>query len=280
MDNQGSPQTTRRTTRSSLAAANINSENTAESSKSIDLQPMTINDLVYGNESASFDELISNFPGRSSQIIDLIRLLGPINSPIFPLFIYGGASVGKTSVVLEIFRYLKRPFVYASCISCYNPKILFESILNQLLLHRKSESNGYSSAKRCEKPSDFVNLLREALRRVIDTLKGNKGKSSSKKGAVRPRGEMIYLIFDNFELLREWDKSSNIVPFVFKLHDILRLPEVGLIFISSASLDTYYADTGFVEPIPVYFPDYTEDNVRQILMKGVTNQKIYSAFLE
>lgn len=281
MDTPGSPQITRRTTRSALAAMSVNSENAAESSKTIHLQPLTVNDLVYVKESLSFDELINNFPGRRAQIIELIRLLGPVSSPVFPLFIYGGASTGKTSVLLDIFRYLRRPFVYSSCITCHNPRILFESVLNQLFLHRKSQSNGYSSAKRCEKPSDFVNLLREALDSVLETLKGNKEKSSSrKKDARRPKGEMVYLIFDNLEFIREWDKSTNILPFLFKLHDILRMPQVGLIFISGASPDTYYSDTGHVEPIPVYFPNYTEDELRRILVKNQANKKLYSSFLK
>lgn len=280
MDTQGSPQITRRTTRSAMAATNVNSENAAESSKTIYLQPLTVNDLVCGKQSINFDELISYFPGRRGQIVELIRLLGPVNSPVFPLFIYGGSSTGKTSVLLDVFRYLRRPFVYSSCITCHNPRILFESVLNQVLLHRKSQSNGYSSAKRCEKPSDFINHLREALDGVLDTLRGNMGKSSSKKDARRPKGEMIYLIFDNLEFIREWDKSTNILPFLFKLHDILRMPQVGLIFISGASPDTYYSDTGHVEPMPVYFPDYTEDELRQILVKNQANKKLYSSFLD
>ncbi|CAI9759030.1 unnamed protein product [Fraxinus pennsylvanica] len=89
-----------------------------------------------------------------------------------PLFVYGDASSGKISTILEIFKHMKCPFIYSNCITCYNPRILFESILNQLLLLRKNENDGYSSAKRCEKPSDFVNLLHDAMRTFIDRLKG------------------------------------------------------------------------------------------------------------
>lgn len=228
----------------------------------------------------SFEDLISRFPGRRIQIHELIRLMGPLNSPILPLFIYGGSSTGKTSVVLQVFRHLLRPFVYSSCRSCYSPRILFESILNQLLLHRKDAGNGYSSAKRCEKPSDLVNLLREALLTVVSNLKGNLGKSSLKKKGGRVKGNMVYLVIDNLELVRHWDKSSNILPFLFKLYDILNMPEVGFVFISNTSPDTYYLDTGYIEPIPVYFSDYTEDDLRQIFMRNQANSKLYSSFLD
>ncbi|KAG5626704.1 hypothetical protein H5410_011922 [Solanum commersonii] len=278
MGDEGNPQTPRRTTRASLSST-PNPKSSTGKLKSCNLLPLTIHDLAYGDESISFNDLISSLPGRRAQIIELLHLLGPLDSPMFPVFLYGGASTGKTSSILQTFKHLKRPFVYCSCITCYNPRILFESVLNQLLLHRRNESNRYSSTKRCERPSDFVNLLQEALHNVVDSLKGNVEKSSSKKSVGRARGEMVYLVFDNLELAREWDKSSNILPFLFKLYDILKMPEVGLIFLSNASPDTYYSDTGYVEPVPVYFPDYTEDELRQILMKNPKNPKLYSSFL-
>lgn len=276
MDDEGNPQTPRRTTRASLSST----KNSTGKSKSCNQQPLTIDDLAYGDESISFDDLISTLPGRSAQIFELLNLFGPLDSPMFPVFVYGGASTGKTSSILQIFKHLKRPFVYCSCITCYSPRILFESVLNQLLLHKRDESNRYSSAKRCERPSDFVNLLQEALHSVVDSLKGNVVKSASKKSVGRARGKMVYLVFDNLELAREWDKGSNILPFLFKLYDILKMPEVGLVFLGNASPDTYYSDTGYVEPFPVYFPDYTEDELRQILMKNQENPKLYSSFLE
>lgn len=278
MGDEGNPQTPRRTTRASLSST-PNPKSSTGKLKSCNLLPFTIHDLAYGDESISFNDLISSLPGRRAQIIELLHLLGPLDSPMFPVFVYGGASTGKTSSILQTFKHLKRPFVYCSCITCYNPRILFESVLNQLLLHRRNESNRYSSTKRCERPSDFVNLLQEALHNVVDSLKGNVEKSSSKKSVGRARGKMVYLVFDNLELAREWDKSSNILPFLFKLYDILKMPEVGLIFLSNASPDTYYSDTGYVEPVPVYFPDYTEDELRQILMKNQKNPKLYSSFL-
>nr|GLL19698.1 origin of replication complex subunit 5-like isoform X1 [Ipomoea trifida]GMC63238.1 origin of replication complex subunit 5 [Ipomoea batatas] len=271
------PQITRRATRlSSCSSSGIPNPKNVE----LESKPLTINDLAFGNESINFDELMSSLPGRRAQIRELLRILGPLNSPISPIFMYGGASVGKTSTILQIFKYLKRPFVYCSCITCYSPRILFESVLNQLLLHRRTESNGYSSAKRCDKPSDFVNLLQEALVKIVEDLKMNAEKSGSKKSAQRTSGRMVYLIFDNLEHIREWNKPE-ILPFLFKLYDVLKMPEVGLIFVSATSPDTYYSDTGCVEPVHVYFPDYTEDDLHQIFMRrSQGNSKLYSSFLE
>lgn len=282
MGKEKSPQVSKRTTRSSLSSTSTsNAKPQQEISKATSLsQPFSVKDLVFPGESMSLDELIKLFPGRRAQILELVKFLGPLNSPMIPLFVYGGASTGKTSIILHIFRHLKRPIIYCSFVSCYNPRILFESILNQLLLHWKNESSGYLSAKRCEKPSDFVNMLREALAALIDRLKGNMGKSSSRKSSSSVNGRMVYMVFDHLELVREWDKSDIIIPLLFNLCNILKIPEVGLIFISRASLDTFQSDTGFVEPFPVYFPDYTEDDLRLIFMRNQANPKLYSSFLE
>lgn len=279
MGKEESPQVTRRTTRSSSSAANL--DNVAEKTKAKDPPPPTLNDLLFGEEKPiTLDDLLSSFPGRRVQILELLRILGPVNCPMLPVFIYGGTSTGKTSIILRIFAHLNRPFVYSSCLTCYSPRILFESVLDQLLLHRKSAANGYSSAKRCERPSDFVNFLREALTSILCNLQGNSGNLRSKKLEGQANGHMIYLIFDNLELVREWIKSNTMLPFLFNLYDILKMPEVGVIFISNTSPDTYYSCMGYVEPTPVYFPDYTEDNLRQIFMRNQSNKKLYSSFLE
>ncbi|KAM7261122.1 hypothetical protein ACFE04_026597 [Oxalis oulophora] len=277
MGKEETPQVIRRQTRSA-AATPSKSTTVSETAKKIN---PSINDLMYGGgEPISYEDLLSSFPGRRVQINQLLRLLGPLDSSMLPVFVNGGSSTGKTSIVLQMFRHLDRPFAYVSCRTCYSPRILFESILNQLLLHRKSGSNEYASAKRCDKPSDFVNLLREALVGVVDSLKKSSDKPSSSNSKTQPKGRMIYLVFDNLELIRDWDKSSSILPLVFNLYDILKMPEVGLIFISNTSPDTYYLNMGFTEAIPVCFPDYTEEDLRQIFMRNQPNKKLYSCFLD
>jgi origin recognition complex subunit 5 len=116
---------------------------------------------------------------------------------------------------------------------------LFESILNQLFLHRKNAENGYSSAKRCERPSDFVNFVREALVSIIGKLQGQKSGKLSSKRSGKANGNMIYLIFDNLERVRGWDKGSAVLPLLLNLYDTLTMPELGLIFVSNTSQETY-----------------------------------------
>ncbi|CAK8569748.1 unnamed protein product [Lathyrus sativus] len=277
MDKEEAPKPPRRMTRFS---ASTSTSNIVNATKGNNLETLTINDLLVGGDSISLDDIIASFPGRSSQILEIARLLGPLNSPVLPLFMYGGASTGKTSIILQLFRHLNRPIVYSSCRTCYNQRILFESVLNQLLLHRKNVANCYANAKRCERPSDFVNFLREALTSVINNLKEKSERLVSGNKIHGGMGKIIYLVFDNFHLVRDWDKSSTILPLLFNLYDMLKMPEVGLIFISGTSPDTFYSNMGYVEPIPIYFPDYTEGDIRQILLRNQANQKLYSSFLD
>ncbi|XLU54646.1 hypothetical protein S245_049294, partial [Arachis hypogaea] len=63
--------------------------------------------------------------------------------------------------------------------------------------------------------------------------------------------------------------------------DVALIPEVGLIFISNTSPDTFYSSNmGYVEPIPVYFPDYTDADLCKILSRNQADSKLYSSFLD
>ncbi|KAG6532492.1 hypothetical protein ZIOFF_006338 [Zingiber officinale] len=223
----------------------------------------------------SLDELISLLPGRKPQIHELLRLIGPSNSPMLPALLYGGPSTGKTATVLRVFQHLRRRFVYASCRSCYCPRILFETVLDQLLCHKRCRKDGYSSAKRCDKPPNFVDLLRDALIQATSAHTGAKMKSCSSG----ENGEMIYLIFDNVELIRSWDKGSLILQILFRIPDLLKVRNVGLIYISRALPDAYYSMVGSLEPLYIYFPDYSLDDIHSILMRNQVNPKLYSCFL-
>lgn len=271
MPREESSKVSRRNTRPS---SSVTSENNPEPNESH--QP-TFDDLTFGEESITLDALLSNFPGRRSQILDLIRLMGPLDCPTLPVMVYGDPSTGKTSVVLQVFRHLSRPFVYSSCRTCYNPRTLFESILNQLLLHSKCSSNGYSSAKRCDKPSDFVNLLRQALSNAIETL-DSTFRSSTPDG--KPMGKMVYLILDHVDLIKEWEKGTMILQFLFSLYSVLKMPQLGIIFISGLPPDVYYSNMGYTDPISLFFTEYSEDDLRQIFLRNQANRKLYSAFLE
>ncbi|GAB4837621.1 Origin recognition complex subunit 5 [Ancistrocladus abbreviatus] len=121
MDSEESSQITRTITR--LSALAVSSSRDARTHNKPNVQKLSLKDLALGDKPPSLGDLLSSFPGRHRQIIEVLSLLGPLSS-MLPIFVYVGASSGKTGVILQIFRHLKWPFVYASCCTCYSPRIL------------------------------------------------------------------------------------------------------------------------------------------------------------
>ena len=127
------------------------------------------------NLESLYTHLINNFPSRNHEIKQILCLIGEPSDPLLPLFIYGGASTGKTSILLETFKQLKRPFAYTSCRSSHSPRILFESILNQLFGHVRTSDNGFCSVKKCDKFGDFLNFLPDACLSAIASVESMQG---------------------------------------------------------------------------------------------------------
>lgn len=118
-----------------------------------------------------------------------MNLLGRPDDPVPPLFVYGPAATGKTSIVREAVRVLKRPHAYVTCRSSHSPRLLFESILNQLQGHVRSLANNYSSVRRCEKVLDFTKQLPGACEQALSrkTKQSKRKLSSTKVCVVLPR---------------------------------------------------------------------------------------------
>ena len=111
--------------------------------------------------------LFTQFSVCRNEINQLLNVLGRPCDPIPPVFVHGPAATGKTSIVREAMRVLRRPHAYASCRSSHTPRLMFESILNQLLGHVRSASNHYASARKCERLIDFTKHLPGACAQAL-----------------------------------------------------------------------------------------------------------------
>jgi len=257
------PVTPRRTTRSSAGSASDPASPTSPSKSRPrrQLVPAAAKEEEEGeDERSTINALLEALPGRRAQASDLLRLLAP--APALPLLLYGGAATGKTRALLLALRHIRprpRRVAYAALRSLPSPRALFASLLSQL--SPPSSSSASSRQRVPDKPSDFVAALRDAL------------------ATHCAQGESVYLVFDNLEVVRSWDKGGQLLALILRLHDLLRLPQVVLVYVSSATPDAYYSMTGSVEPNHIYFPDYTVDEVRDILMRGHPNPKLYTSFL-
>ncbi|KAH7447554.1 hypothetical protein KP509_01G111600 [Ceratopteris richardii] len=235
-----------------------------------------------------YKHLIDRFPARNSEIKQLLGFFGEQTDLMLPLFIYGGASTGKTSIILNALRMMNRPFAYASCRSSHTPRILFESILNQLTKHTRSSSNNFGSSKKCDKLSDFLGLLCDACHAAALEKAGAISKGSTcplkKSGTEKVDVDkfpkpVIYLIFDNVDLLLDWSGGLRLISALMRLSEFTGMENLGLIFISSLGPDAFFSGTGMLEPIPIYMRDYTDDDLYQILLKKKPKGELYSSFL-
>jgi origin recognition complex subunit 5 len=123
-----------------------------------------------------------------NEINQLLNLLGRPCDPVPPVFVYGPAATGKTSIVREAIRVLRRPHAYVSCRSSHTPRLMFESILNQLLGHVRSASNNYSSARKCERVIDFTKHLPGACAQALS-------RKSSQDKRLRSGRKVWYRLF-------------------------------------------------------------------------------------
>lgn len=123
-----------------------------------------------------------------NEINQLLNLLGRPCDPVPPVFVYGPAATGKTSILREAMRVLRRPHAYVSCRSSHTPRLMFESILNQLLGHVRSVSNKYSSSRKCERLIDFTKHLPGACAQALS-------RKSSHDKRLRSAQKVWYILF-------------------------------------------------------------------------------------
>lgn len=90
---------------------------------------------------------------------------------------------------------------------------------------------------------------------------------------------MVYLIFDNVELTRGWNGGILLLAALFQLSELTRLPNLGLLFISNVGIDAYQACSISREPLPLYFRDYNDNELYQILLLQRPNMELYASFL-
>ncbi|KAK7071439.1 Origin recognition complex subunit 5, partial [Halocaridina rubra] len=123
---------------------------------------------------------------------------------------------------------------------------MFETILNHLSHHVPSVSNNYTSYASCDNMGDFVHHLR-----VISLEKGN------------PR---MAIVMENSERLRDCD--VNVLPAFSRLQELTRDVNIIVIFCSTLPVDKFRPPTGLMEPVTYHFPQYTKDEVTEILLRG------------
>lgn len=184
-----------------------------------------------------FEKLERKYPCRSDFIHGLCNLISNPDE-CFPSSVYisGHTGTGKTAIVKDFLRICKlknnSQVVHVNCVECYTTKILYEHILEELVV---------ASEIRCDTFKEFVEMLK---------LLGAAGSS----------GYIVAL--DNADRLRDMD--SNVLPSLLRLQEFTGL-NICVVLISQLPLEKYHSKTGLSEIITMYTPQYTKMETLKIL---------------
>uniref|UniRef100_A0A8C5MRB1 Origin recognition complex subunit 5 n=1 Tax=Leptobrachium leishanense TaxID=445787 RepID=A0A8C5MRB1_9ANUR len=173
----------------------------------------------------------------------------------FPsIFIYGHTGTGKTYVLQTLLNTLELPYALINCVECFSPRLIYEEILNKLHNHYPAPENEYSSYERCDTFNDFVRMFKKAV--VSEDL-------------VK---ETVYIVLDKAELLREMD--ANLLPGFLRLQELTEC-NVTVLLLTEIVWETFRPNTGCLEPLSIYFADYSKAELQKILSSD--NPDEYSA---
>lgn len=184
---------------------------------------------------------------RDAQIVTLLSLLGEPQHYSYPsFFVYGHTATGKTYVIQTLLETCKFPHIIVNCVECFSSRMLFEQILNQLQGNWLSSENECLPYLRCNTLNEFVLLFKQVVREqnLLD--------------------QTVYIVLDNAEQLREMD--ANLLPGFLRFQELAET-NVTVIFISEIVWEKFRPNTGCFEPLTLYFPDYSIDDILKILSR-------------
>eukprot|EP00058_Branchiostoma_floridae_P011778 XP_002597266.1 hypothetical protein BRAFLDRAFT_260887 [Branchiostoma floridae] len=200
---------------------------------------------VFGHPTEQLADLYSSCPSRHYQVTQLLALFGQNNHLSCPrVFLYGPTGSGKSHVISSILNTLKLPHALVNCVECYTSRLLYDHILNQVALVTPAPDNDYTNYSRCDNMNDFV----KTLRTVIEDRELQE--------------ETMYIVLDKAERLREMD--MNILPAFLRLGELTGC-NVCVVLLTEIVWEKFRAGTGMCEPLVLHFPDYTKDELLEIL---------------
>ncbi|KAL3267778.1 hypothetical protein HHI36_006907 [Cryptolaemus montrouzieri] len=197
-------------------------------------------------DSLVVNELQQTFPEREKQITELYSLIGrPDERYVTSIFIYGGPSVGKSSITKSMLKKINIKHAFVNLIECYTSKVLYETILNKLSDHKIDPSAGQPYAK-CDNMMDFLQHLQ-----VIHN-------QTNLDGAI--------IVLDKAEKLK--DMEFNLLPVFLRFKEIIEIP-ITVILITELIFEKFYSRSNLVEPIKLHFPQYNKEELLCILTEDI-----------
>ncbi|KAJ8046876.1 Origin recognition complex subunit 5 [Holothuria leucospilota] len=182
---------------------------------------------------------------RNKQITLLQLLMGKKSHATPPaIFIYGHSSTGKTFVTKKLLKSTEAPHASINCVECYSQRLLYEEILGQLSGQVLCAENNYTRSSRCETMNEFVRLLKIVIEE-------NEWEDQT-----------VYIVLDNAERLRNME--GHILPVFLRLSELSKC-NVCVILLTQIIWEKFSATSGYVEPLKIHFPDYSKNELLEIM---------------
>ncbi|KYM95230.1 Protein SDA1 like protein [Cyphomyrmex costatus] len=199
----------------------------------------------------SLDELVTflaqirknNIICREKIIARLYSLIGVADEPMpESIFVYGHMATGKSLIIQSLLDYLNYNVSYVNCIEHLGSKHLYNYILDDLITSIKELNGDTQSKYNCDNIMDFIIALKKI--------------SCNDK---RP----IVLVFDKCHKIRHFDVTF--LPAILRLRELAGI-NICTILISEIVWDKFNTKIGTLRPIKIYFPQYTKDELAQLLL--------------
>ncbi|XP_018313166.1 origin recognition complex subunit 5 [Mycetomoellerius zeteki] len=185
----------------------------------------------------------NNIICREEIIARLYSLIGVADEPMpESIFVYGHMATGKSLIIQSLLDYLKYNVSYVNCIEHLGSKHIYNYILDDLVTSIKESSSDSQSKYNCDNIMDFIIALKKISR-------------SDK----RP----IVLVFDKCHKIRHFDVTF--LPVILRLKELAGI-NICTILISEIVWDKFNTKIGALRPIKIYFPQYTKDELAQLLL--------------
>ena len=168
----------------------------------------------------------------TQNLIDLLLLAGNTAKCYNTLFIYGQSGSGKTMLVKECLKTVNFEYIYVNCLETYSERLFYNSISKCI---DSSETDSISK---------LINLI-----------------SNSIEQNDRP----LFIVCDKAEFLRTLD--SHIISSLFYLGEYCSSKNVCSILISELPFNKFIANISVREPIQVYIPPYTKEDIFCLLVE-------------
>ncbi|KAJ2001599.1 hypothetical protein GGI04_003674, partial [Coemansia thaxteri] len=150
-----------------------------------------------------------------------------------------------------------RCYAYINSVECFTSRLLFERTLNAWSGHVPCAENRFSNYARCDNLVDFVNNVRDLL--------------GSKHGAT------YYLVVDQAERLR--DRGPMLLTTLLRLSELTGV-DISVVLISNVVWDKFRPrHGGAADPVSVYFPYYSKEQILQVLAKDCPLEEPAGFFL-